>query len=50
LYPVKEARPRRKHSKRYKKEKPGLFVFEKTSIPFLFALGQGLHTPYSFGV
>ena len=34
LYPVKEARPKRKHKKRYKEEKPGHSIFEKTSFQF----------------
>ena len=33
--------------RRYGKEKPGRFVFEK---PVLFTLGLGLTTPYSLGV
>jgi len=45
LYPVKEARPKRKHGKRYKEEKSGRSVFRKTSFPVLFALGLGLITP-----
>jgi len=50
FYPVKEARPKRKHKKRYKEERAGCFVFEKTSFPVLFALGLGIITPYSFSV
>jgi len=50
MYLVKEARPKRKHRKINKKEKPGRSVFGKTSFLILFALGQGLITPSSFGV
>jgi len=35
---------------RYREEKPGYFVFEKTSFPILFALGLGLITPYPLDV
>jgi len=50
LYTVKEARPKRKHEKKYKEEKQIHSVFEKTSFPVLFALGLGLITPYSLSV
>jgi len=50
LYPVKEARPKRKPGKRYKQEKPGRSIFGKTSFPVLFALSLGFITPYSLGV
>jgi len=43
-------RPKRKHEKGYKEEKPGRSLFGKTSFPVLFALGLGLITPYSLGV
>jgi len=36
LYPVKEAHPKRKHSKRNKEENQGRSVFGKTSFPVLF--------------
>jgi len=47
LYPVKEARPKRKHRKIYKEEKQGRSVFGKTSFPVLFVIGAGLIMPYS---
>jgi len=50
LYPVKEARPKRKHRKRYKEEKSRRSVLGKINFPVLFALGLGLITPYSLGV
>jgi len=50
LYPVEEARPKRKHGKGYKKEKPGCSVFGKTSFPVMFALGLGFISHYSLGV
>ena len=50
LYPFKEVRPKWKHRIRYKEEKPGCFVFWKTSFPVLFTLGPRLITPYSLGV
>jgi len=50
LYPVKKACPKRKHGKRYKEEKQGRSVFEKTCFPVLFALALGFITPYSLGV
>jgi len=49
LYPVEEARPKRKHKKRYNEENPGHSVLGKTSFPVLFALGLGHITPYSLG-
>jgi len=33
LYSVKEARPKRKHRKRYKEEKSRSYVFGKTGFP-----------------
>jgi len=43
LYAVKEARPKRKHKKRYKEEKPGRSVFGKTSFPVLFCSRSGTY-------
>ena len=50
LYTFKEVRPKWKHRKRYKEEKPRHFVFWKISFPVLFTLGLGLITSYSLGV
>jgi len=50
LYPVKEARQKRKHRKRYKEENPGRSAFRKMSFAVLLALGLGIITPYSLGV
>jgi len=50
LYPVKEARQKRKDRKRYNKENQGRSALRKTSFPVLFALGLGIITPYSLGV
>ena len=49
LCPFIDARPKRKHKKRYKEEKPGHFVFGKTSFPVSFAINPGLISPYSLG-
>jgi len=50
MFPIKEARPKIKHRKGYKEEKPGRFVFGKTSFPVLFSLDLGIITSYFFGV
>jgi len=50
LYPVTEARRKRKHKKRYKEEKPGRSVLGKSCLQILFPLGPGLIMPYFLGV
>jgi len=47
LYPTKKAYQKKGHKKQYEEERPGRFVFEKTSFPILLTLGLGLITPYT---